>query len=492
MNEVQTSPTILSTMDPPVATAREWRDIKDEEDEEEDVCRICRNPGDADNPLRYPCACSGSIKFVHQNCLFQWLTYSSNARQCEVSLLFLLIISVCKHPFSLSPVYAENAPARLPLHEFVVGVAIKARRSRTLHFSLRLSFALSVWLPAIPFITFWIWRLAFVRSFGEAQRLFLRHISTTAILTDCFHGVLLSACLICIFMGATSLLDHFTDLLELGRQEEREDEEERNGVPAARRPAAEGNGGDGGDQGAAVGGLDDANGADDIDDIPFYELVGMQGPVFRLIENAFTILASNVLFIGAVIFVPFTLGRFTLYHMSWLFVAARGSAVTASMHLIDTGLSLGNIALKSALTSVSNLTNEGQGNGLIGQLTEMMKVSGSELYGVNKTLSVAADLMKGSVAGSSTLSDVTALTVGYMFIVFLVFLYLGIIALIRYAKGEPVTFGRLCGIAPKVETVLVRHLLAAMRIGLRGFFFCGRRDWGLPPDVWLVARCLHC
>lgn len=54
-----------------------------EEDEEEDVCRICRNPGDADNPLRYPCACSGSIKFVHQDCLLQWINHSK-ARQCEV------------------------------------------------------------------------------------------------------------------------------------------------------------------------------------------------------------------------------------------------------------------------------------------------------------------------------------------------------------------------------------------------------------------------
>jgi E3 ubiquitin-protein ligase MARCH6 len=57
---------------------------EDEEEEEEgDVCRICRNRGDEDHPLRYPCACSGSIKFVHQDCLLQWLDHS-NSRQCEV------------------------------------------------------------------------------------------------------------------------------------------------------------------------------------------------------------------------------------------------------------------------------------------------------------------------------------------------------------------------------------------------------------------------
>jgi E3 ubiquitin-protein ligase MARCH6 len=33
-------------------------------------------------------------------------------------------------------------------------------------------------------------------------------------------------------------------------------------------------------------GLDDADGAEDV---PFDELVGMQGPVFHLVENAFTV-----------------------------------------------------------------------------------------------------------------------------------------------------------------------------------------------------------
>ncbi|KAK1402500.1 hypothetical protein POM88_002105 [Heracleum sosnowskyi] len=57
---------------------------KFDDDEDEDMCRICRNSGDAENPLRYHCACSGSIKFVHQDCLLQWLNHS-NARTCEVT-----------------------------------------------------------------------------------------------------------------------------------------------------------------------------------------------------------------------------------------------------------------------------------------------------------------------------------------------------------------------------------------------------------------------
>lgn len=60
----------------------------DADDEEEDVCRICRMTGEDDSPLYYPCACSGSIKYVHQECLVQWLNHSK-ARQCEVWFFFV-------------------------------------------------------------------------------------------------------------------------------------------------------------------------------------------------------------------------------------------------------------------------------------------------------------------------------------------------------------------------------------------------------------------
>ncbi|KAL4363851.1 hypothetical protein GQ457_04G002620 [Hibiscus cannabinus] len=475
-----------SSMSFGAAAAAKYGAEMEEEEEEEDVCRICRNPGDAENPLRYPCACSGSIKFVHQDCLLQWLNHS-NARQCEV----------CKHAFSFSPVYAENAPSRLPFQEFVVGMAMKA--CHVLQFFLRLSFVLSVWLLIIPFITFWIWRLAFVRSFGEAQRLFLSHISTTIILTDCLHGFLLSASIVFIFLGATSLRDYFRHLRELGGDAEREDEGDRNGARAARRPPGQANrnlagDGNGEDAGGAQGiggagqmirrnaenvaarwemqaarleahveqmfdGLDDADGAEDV---PFDELVGMQGPVFHLVENAFTVLASNMIFLGVVIFVPFSIGRIILYYVSWLFSSASGPVLSVVMPLTDTALSLANITLKNALTAVTNLTSEGQG-----QVVEMLKANSTGVAEVSSNTSApfSADLLKGVSIGSSRLSDVTTLAIGYMFIFSLVFFYLGIVTLIRYTRGEPLTMGRFYGIASIAETIpsLFRQFLAAMR-----------------------------
>ena len=31
-----------------------------------DVCRVCRMEASSDRPLFYPCLCTGSIKYVHQ------------------------------------------------------------------------------------------------------------------------------------------------------------------------------------------------------------------------------------------------------------------------------------------------------------------------------------------------------------------------------------------------------------------------------------------
>ncbi|KAL4588703.1 hypothetical protein LXL04_001598 [Taraxacum kok-saghyz] len=462
----------------------------DDDDEEGDVCRICRNPGDADNPLRYPCACSGSIKFVHQDCLLQWLNHS-NARQCEV----------CKHPFSFSPVYAENAPAKLPFQEFVVGMSMKA--CHILQFFLRLTFVLSVWLVIIPFITFWIWRFSFVRTFKEAQKLFLTHISTTIILTDCLHGFLLSASIVFIFLGATSLRDYFRHLREIGGQEGNiDDEGDRNGARAARRQAQQPQqqpnrnvvgddaGGGPAPQGIAgagqiirrnaenvaarwemqaarleahveqmFDGLDDGEGAEDV---PFDELVGMQGPLFHLVENAFTVLASNMIFLNVMILVPFHLGRFILHHLSWLFSSATTPMLMTVVPLTEQALSLANITLKNALTVVANLTSDHN--------SEIIKTNVTTT--TTTTTPFSPDVLD-TTATSSWVSDVTTLAVGYVFVFLVIIFYFATAALIRYTKGEPLIMGRFYGIASFLETIpslfkqfvtAVKHLMTMIKV----------------------------
>ncbi|RID77635.1 hypothetical protein BRARA_A00527 [Brassica rapa] len=97
--------------------AEESDQYDDDDDDGGDLCRICRSPEGPNDPLRYPCACRGSIKYVHQKCLRLWLN-RRGFKQCEV----------CRRSYSFVPVYSENAPERLPWHEFVRGLSLRALR----------------------------------------------------------------------------------------------------------------------------------------------------------------------------------------------------------------------------------------------------------------------------------------------------------------------------------------------------------------------------
>ena len=57
----------------------------------EPACRICHSGAEeSGQPLITPCLCTGSLEFVHQECLSNWIQ-RSNAKKCEQ----------CKHNFNL-------------------------------------------------------------------------------------------------------------------------------------------------------------------------------------------------------------------------------------------------------------------------------------------------------------------------------------------------------------------------------------------------------
>lgn len=174
-----------------------------------------------------------------------------------------------------------------------------------------------------------------------------------------------------------------------------------------------------------------------------------------------------MIFLGAVIFVPFSLGRITLYYISWLFSSARGPVLATVAPLTESALSLANITLKNALTSVSNLSSEGEDGAMVGKVAAILKVNSSGLNEVTNNISssLSEDLLKGPSIGTSSLSDYMTLAIGYMFICSLVFVYLAIVALVRYSRGDPLTMGRFAGVASITETIpsLLRQFLAAMK-----------------------------
>eukprot|EP01113_Clastostelium_recurvatum_P003922 TRINITY_DN11733_c0_g1_i6.p1 TRINITY_DN11733_c0_g1~~TRINITY_DN11733_c0_g1_i6.p1 ORF type:complete len:992 (+),score=148.42 TRINITY_DN11733_c0_g1_i6:50-3025(+) len=120
-------------------------------DEEEDICRVCRTSASPERPLQYPCRCSGSIRYIHQDCLLMWLSHSK-AKSCEL----------CGHKFQWTPIYAANAPARLPLHEVLQGLFARARAG--MPNVVRVISVIMCWFILVPLHTTYFFYLFFGRS----------------------------------------------------------------------------------------------------------------------------------------------------------------------------------------------------------------------------------------------------------------------------------------------------------------------------------------
>ncbi|QSZ31507.1 hypothetical protein DSL72_001074 [Monilinia vaccinii-corymbosi] len=118
-----------------------------------DTCRICRAEATEKEPLFYPCKCSGSIKFVHQECLMEWLSHSQK-KHCEL----------CKTPFRFTKLYSANMPQSLPTRVFLKHFVIHIIKNMATY--LRFLLVIFVWLIALPFLIRQVWRFLFWFSDG--------------------------------------------------------------------------------------------------------------------------------------------------------------------------------------------------------------------------------------------------------------------------------------------------------------------------------------
>ncbi|KAK7551433.1 hypothetical protein BKA81DRAFT_394579 [Phyllosticta paracitricarpa] len=116
--------------------------------DEPDTCRICRGEGTREEPLFYPCKCSGSIKFVHQDCLMEWLSHSQK-KHCEL----------CKTPFRFTKLYHPQMPTQLPTGVFLRRAVIHVLRHLLIW--ARGLLVGSVWLVWLPWCMRVIWRALF-------------------------------------------------------------------------------------------------------------------------------------------------------------------------------------------------------------------------------------------------------------------------------------------------------------------------------------------
>ncbi|TRY92349.1 hypothetical protein DNTS_013311, partial [Danionella cerebrum] len=152
--------------------------------EEADICRVCRSEGTQDKPLYHPCVCTGSIKFIHQECLVQWLKHSRK-EYCEL----------CKHRFAFTP----NMPSRLPVQDIFAGLvtSIGTAIRYWFHYTL-VAFA---WLGVVPLTACRIYKCLFTGSVSSLLTLPLDMLSTENLLADCLQGCFVVTCTLCAFIS---------------------------------------------------------------------------------------------------------------------------------------------------------------------------------------------------------------------------------------------------------------------------------------------------
>ncbi|NWT16960.1 MARH7 ligase, partial [Vireo altiloquus] len=74
--------------------------LEDSEDEEGDLCRICQmSSASSDNLLIEPCKCTGSLRYVHQECMKKWLQSKINSGS---SLEAVTTCELCKEKLHLN------------------------------------------------------------------------------------------------------------------------------------------------------------------------------------------------------------------------------------------------------------------------------------------------------------------------------------------------------------------------------------------------------
>ncbi|EDW69758.1 E3 ubiquitin-protein ligase MARCHF6 [Drosophila virilis] len=154
-----------------------------------DICRVCRCEALPDRPLFYPCICTGSIKYIHQDCLMQWMRYS-HKEYCEL----------CGHRFSFQPIYAPDMPRVLPLRDVLMGLmsAVLEGARCWLHYSL----VGMAWFGVVPLSAYRTYRYLFrASSFDMILSLPFDIFSMENLAADAFRGCFVVTCTLLCFIG---------------------------------------------------------------------------------------------------------------------------------------------------------------------------------------------------------------------------------------------------------------------------------------------------
>ncbi|KAI5149152.1 hypothetical protein ENBRE01_0726 [Enteropsectra breve] len=87
------------------------------------MCRFCHlDEKESEETLRHPCKCRGSLRYIHNSCLLEWLS-EGKPQMCEL----------CNFVYKFEKVYKEDAPQKVP-RILVAKEFFKSAGSSTLYF----------------------------------------------------------------------------------------------------------------------------------------------------------------------------------------------------------------------------------------------------------------------------------------------------------------------------------------------------------------------
>ncbi|XP_033117228.1 E3 ubiquitin-protein ligase MARCH6-like [Anneissia japonica] len=279
--------------------------------QEEDICRVCRAGSTAERPLFHPCICTGSIKYIHQDCLVQWLKHSKK-EYCEL----------CRHRFIFTPIYAPDMPARLPVKDIAKGLLknIATAVKCWLHYTL-VTFA---WLGVVPVAACCTYNCLFQGSIAPILNLPSDIFSIEALASDIVQGCFIVGCTLCAFISLVWLREQVVNgggpqwleqQPDLGVQNQPQPQQlVVNDENAAEGAAAEG-------EAAENGGPDDLNwNALEWDraaeELTWERMLGLDGSLIFL-EHVFWVISLNALFVFMFAFFPYQLGQVLMSLLQW-------------------------------------------------------------------------------------------------------------------------------------------------------------------------------
>ncbi|VIO95998.1 LP04173p, putative [Brugia malayi] len=302
----------------PVAGTSEMVD----DGETTDICRVCRSAGDS--ALYYPCLCTGSIKYVHQDCLLEWLKYSKK-EVCEL----------CSHKYSFQPIYRSDMPQTLPLSEIIRGILLNM--GRILRCWAIYTLVLVAWLGIVPITACRIYRIVFSASLSNMLSLPFQLFSPDNLLVDCLKGCFIVSIFLCAFISLVWLREQiihggpqeWLNLEDVARGANAENALDDNvdAVVAEARVEIAGNDIEGGE--VEERGDDVEQGQEDVavqdqadndnwrewervaDELTWQRLLGLDGSLLFL-EHVFWVISLNTLFTVLFAFLPYQLGHFFL------------------------------------------------------------------------------------------------------------------------------------------------------------------------------------